>query len=678
MKTFLSFIPSFVRPLVFFFIGTLAVFLLARLIMLVLVWNSVIAEPPEDVLKALYIGIKFDMRMAVFGLIPLGLFLAVPRLEQALVENSIVRLGIDLLYGIGFFFTLIIYTIDFGYFFYMRQRVDATLFDFLGNPDISGQMVWQSYPVVWIGLGLFLLTLFYVSFINWLLKKHQLTLPLGWKRRSGWSLLAFVMLFLVAYGQISSNFFPLRWSNAYFSINKDIALLALNPIQNLRDTTHAAQGTRPDLQATRNSYRHIAEWLGVPDPDPQILNFTRTFPLQADLPHKKGLNVIIIIMESMTWPRTSFAPNLTSTPDDPTPNLRELAKDSLYFSQYFAPARTTARAIFTTMTGIPDVNRSGGTSSRNQVLVDQSLVMNQFEGYEKFYMIGGSASWANIRGVLTHNIEDLHLMEEGAWKSPNVDVWGISDLALFRETADVLTKARQPFVTVIQTAGFHRPYTIPADNAGFQIKQPSSEILKNYGYMDAAEYNSLRFSDHALGEFMNIARTKPWFNNTVFVIFGDHGLNDTSANMKPGYLACHLQSNHVPMLLYAPGLVAEGLLKPGEYTQPCGHTDIFPTVASLAGISFHYKGLGRNLLDPRQTSSAMQFIAGDAEAFIRLVKDGYCYIREETEGLYNLEASSLENLLEKDTERALEMRRYAEGFYNVSKYLLYNNKKMDE
>ena len=80
-------------------------------------------------------------------------------------------------------------------------------------------------------------------------------------------------------------------------------------------------------------------------------------------------------MESMTWPRTSFSPNLTGIPEDTTPNLMALSKDSLYYPLFFAPTRTTARAIFTTMTGIPDVNRSGGTSSRNQALVDQALMM---------------------------------------------------------------------------------------------------------------------------------------------------------------------------------------------------------------------------------------------------------------------------------------------------------------
>lgn len=153
-------------------------------------------------------------------------------------------------------------------------------------------------------------------------------------------------------------------------------------------------------------------------------------------------------------------------------------------------------------------------------------------------------------------------------------MWGLSDLDLFREAAAALTKSPKPFVAVIQTAGFHRPYTIPEDNAGFQIKQPSEAILKNYGFTGADEYNSLRFSDHSLGEFFKIARQQPWFDNTVFAIFGDHGLNDTSLNMSPGYLACRLQSNHTPMLIYAPGLVAAGKLQPGvdgRPVRPAGH-----------------------------------------------------------------------------------------------------------
>ena len=87
-----------------------------------------------------------------------------------------------------------------------------------------------------------------------------------------------MILFLLGYGQISSNLFPLRWSNAFFSVDKNISILALNPIQNLFDTVNAARGTRPDIEATRESYPRVAAWLRVPNPDPQKLDFMRTVP----------------------------------------------------------------------------------------------------------------------------------------------------------------------------------------------------------------------------------------------------------------------------------------------------------------------------------------------------------------------------------------------------------------
>ena len=661
-----SFFPPFIRTLSVLFIGTLLALVLARGAMLGILWPEVAGNPASDILNALYIGTKFDIRMVVLGLIPIALILGIPPLERLLVRSRGFRGLIDLLYAAVFAAATLVYIIDFGWFFYMHTRVDASLFELLGDPDIAGTMVWESYPVVWITFGLIVVTALYALFFGKTLARHEATPRLGWKGRTGWSVATFVILFLLGYGQISSNLFPLRWSNAFFSVDKNISILALNPIQNLFDTVNAARGTRPDIEATRESYPRVAAWLRVPNPDPQKLDFMRTVPGTPAERQEKPLNVVVIIMESMTWPRTSFSPNLTGIPEDTTPNLMALSKDSLYYPLFFAPTRTTARAIFTTMTGIPDVNRSGGTSSRNQALVDQALMMNEFKGYSKYYMIGGSASWANIRGFLSHNIEGLHLLEEGSWKAPNTDVWGLSDLDLFREAAAALTKSPKPFVAVIQTAGFHRPYTIPEDNAGFQIKQPSEAILKNYGFTGADEYNSLRFSDHSLGEFFKIARQQPWFDNTVFAIFGDHGLNDTSLNMSPGYLACRLQSNHTPMLIYAPGLVAAGKLQPGVDGRACGQPDIFPTLASLAGIPYRYNAMGRNLLDPDTKRDEMQFLGGETESTVRLVENGYCYIRETDEHMYKMDAPVLEDLLNTDPERAAHMRQYAQDFYNVS------------
>ena len=214
---------------------------------------------------------------------------------------------------------------------------------------------------------------------------------------------------------------------------------------------------------------------------------------------------------------------------------------------------------------------------------------------------------------------------------------------------------------------------IPERQRGIPDQTAVRGHLKNYGFTGADEYNSLRFSDHSFGEFFKIARQQPWFDNTVFAIFGDHGLNDTSLNMSPGYLACRLQSNHTPMLIYAPGLFAGN--RSLRRRLPVRPADIFHAgvlVESLLQCD------GAETLDPDTKRDEMQFLGGETEPFGAVCgKRILQYDHETDEHMYKMDAPVLEDLLNTDPERAAHMRQYAQDFYNVSKYLLYNNKKFD-
>lgn len=133
-----SFFPPFIRTLSVLFIGTLLALVLARGAMLGILWPEVAENPASDILNALYIGTKFDIRMVVLGLIPIALILGIPPLERLLVRSRGFRGLIDLLYAAVFAAATLVYIIDFGWFFYMHTRVDASLFELLGDPDIAG------------------------------------------------------------------------------------------------------------------------------------------------------------------------------------------------------------------------------------------------------------------------------------------------------------------------------------------------------------------------------------------------------------------------------------------------------------------------------------------------------------------------------------------------------------
>lgn len=703
----------------------IALFFSFRLILFYFVYPQITDH--AAVFEGLYIGLKFDMRYVVFLTLLPCLCLLVPFLERFIVNNSFFRSLVCLLQTLGFFAILLVYLIDIYVYFYLNQRVDLTLLDLLKETDIGFAMVWQSYPVVWISLAFLVILITYFAFWNKIYKAHS---PVQIYRKRFVSLgrsndeislraalflrlCTLVLLFILGYGQISSNLFPLRWSNAYFSVDKNIALIALNPMQNLYDTRDAVDFAIPAEEHAFEAYPRMKALLDIPAQNKPV-DFSRYYVGQKP---EKPLNIVIIMMESWTNPKTSL-PHGTGVKEDfslyhampaaydinPTPFARELLENSLYYPNFYANARTTARGILSTLTGIADTNFLATSSVRNPKMVDQRLIFNDFAGYERYYMIGGSANWANIRGLFQNNIENLHLFEESFWKSPNTDVWGISDLALFKESIDVLSAGKKPFIAFIQTAGYHRPFTIPDENDGFEYAQnPGKEILDAYGFSNEAEYHALRFLDHALKKFFEKAKQTAWYEDTVFILFGDHGTTEYNGIMNKSYVSANAQWWHTPFFIHCPKYVPSGI-NPALHSQ----ADIFPTVAMLSGISYLNTSLGSSML---QKISDTVFIPREFEAVVEngqehyvynksldefyknyvyvartegenlLLKDNYAYVSsiDDTERkfdvLYDLTKNDNKNLIAEFPEMAKEFRQISDDYYYTCKYLLLHNQK---
>ena len=139
-------------------------------------------------------------------------------------------------------------------------------------------------------------------------------------------------------------------------------------------------------------YEQIATYLGVDNLNPEILSFKRNVPATPMFKNKP--NVVVIVMESMAFLKT----NIGGHPQNPTPEIERLANSGLLFSEYYVPSEGTARSMFCLVTGVPDVT-SYKTSSRNPLIVNQNTFINAFSEYEKYYFIGGSANWGEIRGT---------------------------------------------------------------------------------------------------------------------------------------------------------------------------------------------------------------------------------------------------------------------------------------
>lgn len=622
-----------------------------------------LAESPlKDVLKGFYIGFRFDARLAAILTLPVGLFLTLP--GQGLARHRLLWL---IFYFIALTAVWSVYALDFGFYQYLGIRLDATLFELTEDMSVGASMVWESYPLIRILAGLAVL-----GIITALLVRGSACRPVIPLKRTGFKaltwLIGFIVFFLAAWGQVSTNYFPLRWSQAYFSPDKAVTALALNPVQNLYDTYRSTKDDGYNEEEARKYYPIMADFLQVQQPDAQKLNYARFYPAKPLPTGVKRPNVVIIFAESMGYVKSSFAPGN----DDPTPFLKAFARESVFVPHFFANTRTTARAIYTTVTGIPDVTGSS-TGSRNPFVIDQRVVGDQFTGYNRYYMLGGNTNWANIRGIIANNIRDIKIIEEGFWKAPNQDVWGVSDYDMLHEANDIFKNhdPNIPFLAMIQMASFHKPFTVPDNVPGFEKKTLSEESRVNYGFVGEDEYNSMRFADFSLQTFFELAKKEDYYKDTIFFIFGDHGIKDDNSNMDASYNASDLGPWHVPMILHY------AKLAPRQIDFPASQVDVFPTAAALAQLPYTDWTMGRDILDPRFDASRAVYVGGNKSTDIRLVRDGYCYFdnRHGVAALYKLGENPAKDYSAEEPERFKAMQDLAYAIDWTARYMLYNNKK---
>ena len=275
------------------------------------------------------------------------------------------------------------------------------------------------------------------------------------------------------------------------------------------------------------------------------------------------------------------------------------------------------------------------------------------------------------------SIDDVTLYEEGYWKAPNADVWGVSDLNLFKESDEILRAlpADKPFFAYIQTAGNHRPFTIPEDNDGFEISNLSLEEVQEFGSRSVEQYNAVRLLDFNIGRFLEMAEAGGYYDNTIFVLYGDHNTRISQLpHMPPAFEQLGLESNHVPMMIFAPGLLA-----PREFDEAVGLADLLPTVAGLLGIEYTTRTMGRDLQQPAPEGERVVPVVlreGTFPLIGAVTKDFLVQMNHDGSepSMHDLASPQpLENVADQHPEEYQRLLPLARGLYETSRFMLYDN-----
>ncbi len=209
--------------------------------------------------------------------------------------------------------------------------------------------------------------------------------------------------------------------------------------------------------------------------------------------------------------------------------------------------------------------------------------------------------------------------------------WGYSDLALARRAVEALDRLRPPFAAMMLTVTNHHPFTVPADGGEpLRIDAPSERgflrmpgLRSVVGRHTVPMLGTIHYTDEAVGDFFERARSRPWFGDTVFVVTGDHGLPIAALDGRMSMNRLEALRHRVPLLFYAPGHLSAGI-RPG----PASLADVPATLLGLFGVNAPRAGVGCDLLDPSGCDAQRPVVTWNDEAqMVTLATERFVYHR---------------------------------------------------
>jgi phosphoglycerol transferase MdoB-like AlkP superfamily enzyme len=613
-----------------------------------------------DVVPSFLMGIQYDLRWIALILLPIILLSMLPQLSPFYSAKN--KKWWTWYLAVVTFIVFIFFSADFGSFSYNGVRLDAGAMNFAEDPGISLKMMWQTYPMVLMVTGLIVAVIlfrwmYHRSHWQVINKTDGLKIPY---RRKHFIIAALILVFFV---HSSFSLEPLSRNDSFKFKNSFKSYLAINPLQNFFATLKLREPVFNEQKA-RKVFPLMAKWMQLPD--------SNNFSYRREIaPRSNSLesrpNIVLVQCESFSMYKSSMSGNPLNT----TPHFDTLCRDGIFFERCFTPHFSTARGLFASLSGIPDAQLFK-FSSRNPLAVRQHTIVDNFEGYSKHYFLGGSPEFNNFEGLLK-NIDGLQMHTEGSFKSPKINVWGISDKDLFLEANAILTKETKPFFAFIQTSGNHRPYMVPLkDTVEFKSMFVTDEELLRYGFESLEEFNAFRYFDYCIKKFIEAAKTEPYFHNTIFVFVGDHGLAGNASAVYPAvWTEQRLTDEHVPLLFYAPQL-----LTPQKRSEVVSQIDILPTIAGMLHQPYINTTLGRDLLDPAKIKN-YAFITNTAGG-IGMVTDDFYFSRNinfPDEQLNPVRSQALMYSKQQQDSIKKELSNFTNAFFETAKYLIMNNKK---
>ncbi len=640
-----------------FFLINIFVFAFFRLLFILKFHSQFINVPIFDILKSFIIGMRFDIYVINYGISPFFLIGCLPfiGIENSERNKKIYSIFMSLFFG----FLYILEIGDLEFYRDCNSHLNFTAVEYIKSFDYIFFMIFNSNFIIY--LLLFILAIFFYKklFEKFVFSVKKVKVSI-YKRIFLYPFLV-GMLFVGIRGGCSTGI--LNWGEAFFSKYNIVNQATLNPIFNLsKDLYFVFKNNKVENYhyfKNENESLNIAKTLIIPRNSKDFFIDPYNFPFYKEtkkIGQENRYNVVVILMESFAAEYVGVLGNKLNL----SPNFDNLSKDGILFSNFYSAGQRTNAAISSTLCSyIATSGHSIMVRLEGEQKIPTIASILREKGYSTLFVYGGDTKFDNMQGFLSLKGFDKVINENDFNKDLRINKWGVLDEYVFDKALDSMDNSfskNKNFMLMLLTLTNHPPYTVP--NKNFEKIFTGSKLDNSY--------NTFKYSDYALGQFFDKVKNKPYFKNTIFVVFGDH------TQTLHHDLDFDYRKSHVPCLFYAPYI-----LNQSKKDKLCGQIDIAPTIFNILNMSTKNSFLGKDMFLPKDDKNDFAIILSGTD--LGYLKDNYFFHSRignpDDSSLYKLGDFRGVNYKNKYFKRFNSMKLEAYAL-EESTYYIFKNKKI--
>ncbi len=321
----------------------------------------------------------------------------------------------------------------------------------------------------------------------------------------------------------------------------------------------------------------------------------------------KDYNVVILIVESLGLEFFSEPHGKGVTY---VPFIEKLSQEGLFFENGFANGRDSANAVPAILGGLPHLmDQYFGASPFSTNRLEGLGSILKASGYSTHFFHGGGNGTMYF-DVVSHalGVDHYYGMEEYPKQGDYDGTWGIRDEPYLQYVVEQLNGQKEPFFATVFTLSSHTPYSVPA---------PYDEQLPAGPH---PIHKAIRYADLSIKHFFESAKKQPWYDNTLFIITGDHVPADRSNPL----FSSELGLFRLPLIFYHPS----GSIPVEHSYRIAQQADILPTVLDYLGLlgrtDFPLLPFGKSLFDKASQGEAFLYTG----QYILVTKDGVASMQQ--------------------------------------------------